>query len=184
MGPATSEHRGPFVDLPVFHESLSTCPLVKCLSVGNRLHGSCPGGFLQDKPAAGAAHATKAAPAKKAPASKAKPSASASKSKSAAKKAPAKPKSKWAYQDIKTPLPSAKVDLSLPPEMVKHLQPVGSVPLPKREPLLPQMFGEKPKESSPFQLNGRLLSNEMQLQLRNEERRDIEGAALDFEFKQ
>ncbi len=132
----------------------------------------------QDKPAAGAA------PAKKAPASKAKPSASASKSKSAAKKAPAKPKSKWAYQDIKTPLPSAKVDLSLPPEMVKHLQPVGSVPLPKREPLLPQMFGEKPKESSPFQLNGRLLSNEMQLQLRNEERRDIEGAALDFEFKQ
>ena len=67
---------------------------------------------------------------------------------------------------------------------VKHLQPVGSVPLPKREPLLPQMFGEKPKESSPFQLNGRLLSNEMQLQLRNEERRDIEGAALDFEFKQ
>ncbi|BAO61220.1 hypothetical protein PPC_1873 [Pseudomonas protegens Cab57] len=138
----------------------------------------------QDKPAAGAAHATKAAPAKKAPASKAKPSASASKSKPAAKKAPAKPKSKWAYQDIKTPLPSAKVDLSLPPEMVKHLQPVGSVPLPKREPLLPQMFGEKPKESSPFQLNGRLLSNEMQLQLRNEERRDIEGAALDFEFKQ
>lgn len=117
----------------------------------------------QDKPAAGAAHATKAAPAKK---------------------APAKPKSKWAYQDIKKPLPSAKVDLSLPPEMVKHLQPVGSVPLPKREPLLPQMFGEKPKESSPFQLNGRLLSNEMQLQLRNEERRDIEGAALDFEFKQ
>jgi hypothetical protein len=44
------------------------------------------------------------------------------------------------------------------------------------------MFGDK-ASSSPFQLNGRLLNNEMQLQRRNEERRDVEGAALDFEFK-
>ena len=36
---------------------------------------------------------------------------------------------------------------------------------------------------SPFQLNGRLINNEMQLQLRNEERREVEGAALEFEFK-
>lgn len=137
-----------------------------------------------DKPAASSAHPSKPATAKQASASKAKAQASTGKRKPASKKAAAKPKSKWAYQDIKTPLKSPKLDLSLPPEMVKHLQPVGSVPLPKREPLLPQMFGEKPKESSPFQLNGRLLSNEMQLQLRNEERREIEGAALDFEFKQ
>ncbi|WP_025128729.1 hypothetical protein [Pseudomonas sp. PH1b] len=142
-----------------------------------------------DKPAAGTSHPSPSSTAKKAPASKA--SASKTKSKAPANAAKAKPankkppaKSKWAYQDIKTPLTSPKLDLSLPPEMVKHLQPVGSVPLPKREPLLPPMFGEKPKEDSPFQLNGRLLSNEMQLQLRNEERRDIEGAALDFEFKQ
>jgi len=100
------------------------------------------------------------------------------------KRAPIASKSKSAREIAKTPLPSAKLDLSLPPEMVKHLQPIGTVAMPKREPLLPQMFGEKPKESSPFQLNGRLLSNEMQLQLRNEERRDVEGAALDFEFKQ
>ncbi len=65
--------------------------------------------------------------------------------------------------------------------MVQQLKPVGTVPLPKREAILPQMFGEK---NSGFQLNGRLLSNEMQLQLRNEERREVEGAALDFEFKQ
>jgi hypothetical protein len=65
--------------------------------------------------------------------------------------------------------------------MVQELKPVGTVPLPKREPLLPQMFGDK---NSPFQLNGRLLSNEMQLQLRNEERHEVEGAALEFEFKQ
>ena len=49
-------------------------------------------------------------------------------------------------------------------------------------PGLPQMFGDK-TGSSPFQLNGRLINNEMQLQLRNEERREVEGAALEFEFK-
>ena len=59
------------------------------------------------------------------------------------------------------------------------------MPMPKHKPLLPNLFGEKPAEDSPFQLNGRLLSNEMELQLRNEARdRQIEGAALDFEFKQ
>ncbi|MEN5089467.1 translation initiation factor 2 [Pseudomonas protegens] len=137
-----------------------------------------------DKPAASVTHSSKASSAKQAPASKTKPSANASKAQPKKKAKKAQTKSKWAYQDIKTPLSTPKLDLSLPPEMVKHLQPVGAVPLPKREPLLPQMFGEKPKESTPFQLNGRLLSNEMQLQLRNEERRDIEGAALDFEFKQ
>ncbi len=68
--------------------------------------------------------------------------------------------------------------------MVRQLQPIGSVPPTTRAPLLPPMFGERPKADSPFQLNGRLLSNEMKLQLRNEERREVEGAALDFEFKQ
>ena len=144
-----------------------------------------------DKPTVGATRsgqsptASKAA-ASKTPASKPKASKSAGKAKASKQSAKAAPatKSKWAYQDIKTPLVSPKLDLNLPTEMVRHLQPIGATPLPKREPLLPPMFGEKPKESSPFQLNGRLLSNEMQLQLRREERRDIEGAALDFEFKQ
>jgi hypothetical protein len=58
------------------------------------------------------------------------------------------------------------------------------MPAPKNVPLLPPMFGEKPADNSAFQINGRLLSNEMKLQLRNEERREVEGAALDFEFKQ
>lgn len=99
------------------------------------------------------------------------------------KRAPIASKSKSASEVAKTQLPPAKLDLSLPQEMVKQLQPVGTVPMVKHEPLLPQMFGDK-TGSSPFQLNGRLLSNEMKLQLRNEERRDVEGAALDFEFKQ
>ena len=97
------------------------------------------------------------------------------------KRPPIAAKSKPASEVVKTPLPSADLDLSLPKDMVEELKPVGTVPLPKREPVLPQMFGDK---SSQFQLNGRLISNEMQLQLRNEERREVEGAALEFEFKQ
>ncbi|MCX2900841.1 translation initiation factor 2 [Pseudomonas mandelii] len=104
-------------------------------------------------------------------------------SKPVKKRAPIASKSKSAKEIAKTALPSAKLDLSLPKDMVEELDPVGTVPLPKHDDLLPQMFGDK-TGSSPFQLNGRLLSNEMQLQLRNEERRDVEGAALEFEFKQ
>ncbi|MBX9404253.1 translation initiation factor 2 [Pseudomonas baetica] len=97
------------------------------------------------------------------------------------KRAPIASKSKPAREVAKTKLPPATLDLSLPKEMVQELKPKGTVSLPKHEGILPQFFGEK---TSGFQLNGRLLSNEMQLQLRNEERRDIDGAALDFEFKQ
>ncbi|MGE8067160.1 translation initiation factor 2 [Pseudomonas sp. NPDC089569] len=97
------------------------------------------------------------------------------------KRAPIASKSKPASEVVKTELPSASLDLRLPRDMVQELKPVGTVPLPKHDPVLPQMFGDK---NSPFQLNGRLLNNEMQLQLRNEERREVEGAALDFEFKQ
>ncbi|MEE1920558.1 translation initiation factor 2 [Pseudomonas sp. 148P] len=86
---------------------------------------------------------------------------------------------------IAAPLPKAKLDLSLPPDMVKGMKPVEQIEAEVRKPLLPAMFGEKPEVQSPFQLNGRLLSNEMQLQLRNESRQqEIEGAAIEFEFKQ
>lgn len=69
--------------------------------------------------------------------------------------------------------------------MVRQLRPLGAVPMPAHKSLLPNMFVEKQAEESPFQLNGRLLSNEMGLQLRNEARQnEIDGAALDFEFKQ
>lgn len=85
---------------------------------------------------------------------------------------------------IAAPLPKARLDLSLPPDMVKNLQPPSQVEAQPRRTLLPALFGEKPASESPFQLNGRLLSNEMQLQLRNDSRQDVEGAAIDFEFKQ
>ncbi|MBV4482684.1 translation initiation factor 2 [Pseudomonas khavaziana] len=121
--------------------------------------------------------AKKPAPAKKAPATQKKTATTK-------KRAPVASKSKSAREVAKTKLPPAQLDLSLPSDMVRLLQPIGTMPKPKSVPLLPPMFGEKPTDNSAFQINGRLLSNEMKLQLRNDERRDVEGAALDFEFKQ
>ncbi|WP_411392091.1 translation initiation factor 2 [Pseudomonas sp. MPB23] len=121
--------------------------------------------------------AKKPAPAKTAPAAKKKAA-------TVKKRASVASKSKSAREVAQTQLPPAQLDLSLPSDMVRHLQPLGTVPKPKSVPLLPPMFGEKPTDNSAFQINGRLLSNEMKLQLRNEERRDVEGAALEFEFKQ
>ncbi|MFJ7286012.1 translation initiation factor 2 [Pseudomonas sp. NPDC099000] len=135
----------------------------------------------QEKPAASETTSKKPAPVKKATAVK-KNAAPVKKKQTALKKRPPiSSKSKSAREVAKTQLPPADLDLSLPKDMVQELKPVGTVPMPRRDAVLPQMFGDK---SSPFQLNGRLLNNEMQLQLRNEERRDVEGAALDFEFKQ
>ena len=119
----------------------------------------------------------KPTPVKKAPATQKKAAASK-------KRAPVASKSKSAHEVAQTKLPPAQLDLSLPSDMVRLLQPIGTMPKPKSVPLLPPLFGEKPTDNSAFQINGRLLSNEMKLQLRNDERRDVEGAALDFEFKQ
>lgn len=128
--------------------------------------------------------AKKAAAARKQTAAAKKPAAPSKKQAAPTKKrAPIASKSKPASEVVKTELPSAHLDLRLPRDMVQELKPVGTVPLPKHDAVLPQMFGDK-SGSSPFQLNGRLLTNEMQLQLRNEERREVEGAALDFQFKQ
>jgi len=118
------------------------------------------------------------------PGSPVKPSVSAKKA-AEQKRAATVSKSASSHQITQKHLPSVSLDLSLPPEMVRQLRPLGTIDMPKHKPLLPNMFEEKTPEDSPFQLNGRLLSNEMGLQLRNEARRnEVEGAALDFEFKQ
>jgi hypothetical protein len=110
-----------------------------------------------------------------------------------ADRAPVASKSKSPAQVVKeTKIPKASLDLSLPPEMVKQMTPppnvITAVPKSKApaagaKPLLPKMFPDTSSDSD-FQLQGRLLSNEMQLQLRNEARKDVEGAAVDFTFKQ
>ncbi|OYQ22986.1 translation initiation factor 2 [Pseudomonas mandelii] len=135
----------------------------------------------QETPAASATTSKKPAPVKKAEAVKKKAAPTKKKPAVLKKRPPIATKSKPASEVVKTRLPSANLDLSLPQDMVQELKPIGTVPMPRHDAVLPQMFGDK---NSQFQLNGRLLSNEMQLQLRNEERRDVEGAALDFEFKQ
>ncbi|MBA6131136.1 MULTISPECIES: hypothetical protein [Pseudomonas] len=102
------------------------------------------------------------------------------------RKAPAK-KAKPRSKAVAKPLPKAKLDLSLPTDLVDNLEPDVGTPSPiqRRKPLLPPMFRDKPEaDDSPFQLNGRLINNEMQLQLRNDSRREVEGAAIDFEFRQ
>ena len=154
--------------------------VIGLLSLGNVGTVLAAAPVTESKPAASTEQKTpakKPAPAKKAPAAKKKPAV-------VKKRAPVASKSKSAHEVAQTKLPPAQLDLSLPTEMVRHLQPLGTMPKPKSVPLLPPMFAEKPTDNSAFQINGRLLSNQMQLQLRNEERRDIEGAALDFEFKQ
>ncbi|MHC8410234.1 translation initiation factor 2 [Pseudomonas sp. Hz4] len=129
---------------------------------------------VQEKPAASAT-SKKPAPGKKnAPVKK--------KAAPVKKRPPMASKSKPASEVVKTKLPSADLDLSLPEDMAEELKPIGTVALPRHNAVLPQMFGDK-AGSTPFQLNGRLISNEMQLQLRNEERYEVEGAALEFEFK-
>ncbi|KAA8693243.1 translation initiation factor 2 [Pseudomonas caricapapayae] len=119
------------------------------------------------------------------PAASEKPS-----SKVAAAKAPASARKKAkdakaaSAKDVR--IKSPKLDLSLPPELVKELDPPAKVITSKRKPILPQMFNDKNASANPgpFELEGRLLTNEMQLQMRNDNRRDVEGAALDFKFKQ
>ena len=100
--------------------------------------------------------------------------------------APIASKTKPASEVVQqTRLDKPSLDLTLPSDMVDQLQPAGKVAPMIHKAVLPPMFSEKKSsKDSPFQLNGRLLSNQMQLQLRDESHREVEGAALDFEFKQ
>lgn len=125
-----------------------------------------------------------------------KPAASTAKAgKPVVKKAPvrkkpaAKSKSRKTAEVIATPVPQPKLDLSLPKDMVKNLKPptqpvnaAASTDPAAQKPILPAFFSDKGNED--FQLNGRLLNNEMQLQQRRNDGREVEGAALDFQFKQ
>jgi len=156
--------------------------LVLCLGSGVVFAQSTP---LAVNPLLVAQADAAAAPASK-PAKKAVPvKKPVAKAKPAKKPVAAKSKGRKQEDAIATDLPKAKLDLSLPKTMVNELQPEKKIQAaaPAREKsLLPSYFDEKKTED--FQLNGRLLSNELQLQRRGDNARDVEGAALDFEFKQ
>lgn len=91
----------------------------------------------------------------------------------------AKPKPAAAPQP-KPAEPASKLalDLSVPQELFE--QALESETREDLSPMLPPLFGEKPDVQSPFQISGRLISNE-----RVDDYWDsIEGAELQFEFKQ
>ncbi|MBU0900996.1 MAG: hypothetical protein KKH62_03445 [Gammaproteobacteria bacterium] len=76
------------------------------------------------------------------------------------------------------PEPAAALDLSLHPNVFDPLQPLEPIN-DLSTPLLPPLFGEKVQPDSPFQLNGKLITNE-----RDEDYwQSVEGAQLQFEFK-
>ncbi|GIZ11816.1 hypothetical protein NCCP436_12320 [Pseudomonas sp. NCCP-436] len=70
------------------------------------------------------------------------------------------------------------LDLSLPQELFE--QALESETRDELAPLLPPLFGEKAEVESPFQISGRLISNEHV----DDYWDSIEGAELQFEFKQ
>lgn len=146
---------------------------------------------------ADAASSAKASKQKVAAAAKADPkieSQAATKARAAAS-AKAKPTKATARKNkarkeadaVAAPVPPAKLDLSLPKAMVDNLEPASkeaAKPV-AGKPLLPALFPDKKPQTEDFQMSGRLLSNEMQLpMIRNEGRRDIDGAAVEFQFKQ
>ncbi|WP_043310190.1 hypothetical protein [Pseudomonas sp. ML96] len=78
-------------------------------------------------------------------------------------------------------LPPVRLDLRLPPELVEQLQPDEPFDDAAPAPLLPEMFVEKPTEPGPFELNGRLITNERE---KSDNYWDsVEGAELQFKFR-
>lgn len=92
-----------------------------------------------------------------------------------AKTPPARTQAKPATPAAK---PQAALDLTVPHELLESLSASGLEN--ELAPLLPPLFGEKKEVVNPFQISGRLISNE-----RVDDYWDsIEGAELQFEFKQ
>ena len=93
--------------------------------------------------------------------------------------APAKPKPAVVIPKPEPTEPTAPLDLSLHTNVFDPLQPVA--PLSDLSiPILPPMFGDKDKTEGPFQLNGKLITNERD----DDYWQSVEGAQLQFEFKQ
>ena len=75
------------------------------------------------------------------------------------------------------PLPE-KLDLRLPKELVETLEPVPQGQQPEQG-LLPPLFVEKQNEPGPYQINGRLITNDREHDYLD----SVEGAELQIEFR-
>ncbi|MCY1527423.1 hypothetical protein D9M68_624910 [compost metagenome] len=93
--------------------------------------------------------------------------------------APVKPKDQPATATVRAPLPKATLDLSLPKELVDQLEPGDAKDDLPGQAVLPQLFTEKPAAEGPFELNGKLITNERDTDAWH----SVEGAELQFEFK-
>jgi cell wall-associated NlpC family hydrolase len=84
----------------------------------------------------------------------------------------------------RTKLAPIKLNLSLPPELVKGMgfrKPVAEL---NEVPVLPPMFGEAKSEPSAYQLSGKLITNERQTDDSDNYFNSVEGAQLSIEFRQ
>lgn len=72
-----------------------------------------------------------------------------------------------------------KLDLSLPPELAEQLRAEDSGAETALAPLLPPLFEQKRPVLNPFQLSGRLLTNDGDEDYWN----SVDGAEVQFEFK-
>lgn len=110
-------------------------------------------------------------------------------SKPVVKATASKPVSKPAREKsvVERKLPPIKLDLSLPRELVEDLH--HGEPLVEEKPLLPPLFVEKEAKPAPFQLSGKLITNEHERDKSGEKlERDnyfdkVDGAQLNFEFR-
>ncbi|MDP3978720.1 MAG: hypothetical protein Q8P85_12115 [Pseudomonas sp.] len=73
----------------------------------------------------------------------------------------------------------ADLDLSLPPDLFEELQSLVAPDEPPSPALLPPLFRAEQAAESPFQLNGKLITNEQG----DDYWDSLEGAELQFEFR-
>lgn len=123
------------------------------------------------------------APAK--PASKSKATSAKSSKPASSTKASQPTKAKPAGSSAKsTKLAPIKLNLSLPPELVENMELGKPLPEPASEPaLLPPMFVEEKPAPSPYQLSGKLITNERQRPEQDNYLDAVEGAELSIEYR-
>jgi outer membrane biosynthesis protein TonB len=98
-----------------------------------------------------------------------------------AEPAPAPPKPQPKPKPTPQPQPEHEpLELSLNPNVFDPLQPYEQLDV-QPDKLLPPLFEEKPEPESPFQLNGKLITND---HIQGGYWDTVEGAQLNFEFKQ